>query len=427
MTFSEANALHGNPFYGSEVQYSVNCQSCVVANELRRLGFDVHAFGNSKTKGYTPFALSHNTNAAWADANGVWPAYTRIRRTIDDVYIDKRGNPRFRNTAKANEELMQRFHEATKEEGRYFISWDWKDKTSGHIVTAERLKDGTLRIYDPQTGRIMKGFDLKKIDLERQGLCYIRVDNRFMNADVARGVVKKFDGYGGNAPLMDDVQKAFWRKAGVKGAVQGEYKPEYEPLTSPNVSKRLRRVRDKDKKLREMKDIVDEISNDVDNIKDKAKRATLLHVGNNGYRTIVHPGHKMHDKHWQETFGMAKALNRSSKNVAFLPEHSNKISADAITVFNDKPCIADFKYSATSSWNTLQKELNFGFSQADVIILKLENMDAGGFRNAIEYLKRNGKPIGNIILMNRYNEIIELPSKTFSSRKYVGKIKGFLK
>ncbi len=35
MTFEEADMKHPNPHYGEDEQYRINCQSCVVAYELR--------------------------------------------------------------------------------------------------------------------------------------------------------------------------------------------------------------------------------------------------------------------------------------------------------------------------------------------------------------------------------------------------------
>ena len=62
MTFEEANELRGNIGYGEGREFSVNCQSCVVANELRRRGYDVTALPNLKKEGNIPYELSGKTN-----------------------------------------------------------------------------------------------------------------------------------------------------------------------------------------------------------------------------------------------------------------------------------------------------------------------------------------------------------------------------
>ena len=53
-------------------------------------------------------------------------------------------------------------------------------------------------------------------------------------------------------------------------------------------------------------------------------------------------------------------------------------------------------------------------------------MDAGQFRETIEYMKRKELPLGHIVLLNKYNQIIELAHKDFITGKFRAKIKGFL-
>ena len=71
MTFNEPDILRGNPNYATDKIYRVNCQTAVVANELRRRGFDVQALGN--TKGSLLEKLSRNTNHIWRDMDGNIP------------------------------------------------------------------------------------------------------------------------------------------------------------------------------------------------------------------------------------------------------------------------------------------------------------------------------------------------------------------
>ena len=73
MTFEEANELRGNINYGKASEYSVNCQSCVVANELRRRGYNVTALPNLQKTGNIPYELSMRTNWAWIDPKS-WSA-----------------------------------------------------------------------------------------------------------------------------------------------------------------------------------------------------------------------------------------------------------------------------------------------------------------------------------------------------------------
>lgn len=122
---------------------------------------------------------------------------------------------------------------------------------------------------------------------------------------------------------------------------------------------------------------------------------------------------------------MAFDLNDKDMDVAFLPEYHEKTSADAITIFNNRYVIADFKYSSTTNWSTLSIDLIYGFPQSNVIVLKLDKMDPGQFKQTIEYMKRNNN-IGNIKIINRYGNVKDIDRKDLESDKYVKKLRGFL-
>ena len=188
MTFDEANELRGNPNFEPQYipdpngiyirrsdgqrlsknpkykkKFTVNCQSCVVAHELRRRGFDVQAQGN--TKGSTPEILSYHTELAWLDANGNAPTSRVARSQSWDL----------------KEELAQ-FYDLTKDVGRYHLKWSWDRSRSGHIITCERLSDGTLRIYDPQNGEFITDFEAYAKGFKRaRGIEVLRVDNLRFN------------------------------------------------------------------------------------------------------------------------------------------------------------------------------------------------------------------------------------------------------
>lgn len=197
MTFDEANELRGNPNFerrfipdpnGRYVdkngerfskngkykkKYTVNCQSCVVANELRRRGMDVEALGNNtKERTSTPYILSVHTELAWLDDNGNTP---KSERTYGFDY----------------HATMNNLNTLTEAVGRYHIKWQWS-RGGGHIITCERLSDGTLRIYDPQTGKIITNFEAytKRVNLH-DGIEVLRVDTLQINTDIITGVVVK--------------------------------------------------------------------------------------------------------------------------------------------------------------------------------------------------------------------------------------------
>jgi hypothetical protein len=177
MTFEEANEMRGNPHYGESEAYRINCQTCVVANELRRRGFPVEALPN--LKGSVQSMLSHKTESAWLDADGNIPSkyYIGGRAKLDVATVV---------FPKVN---WKQFKQATSEPGRYHVDWIWKRERCGHIVTFERFADGTGRWYDPQTGAI--NFMTRDYASRIKGMSVLRVDNLTANPEVCGKVLTK--------------------------------------------------------------------------------------------------------------------------------------------------------------------------------------------------------------------------------------------
>ena len=146
MPFEEANELRGNIGYGEGREFSVNCQSCVVANELRRRGYDVTALPNLKKEGNIPYELSGKTNWAWIDPETM---QTPEKKQAGGQYVSG-----LDIKSKTLTQLNKELNELTKEAGRYHIDFMWKDGKGGHIITVDRLENGSIRIYDPQIGRL---------------------------------------------------------------------------------------------------------------------------------------------------------------------------------------------------------------------------------------------------------------------------------
>ena len=185
MPFEEANELRGNINYGKASEYSVNCQSCVVANELRRRGYNVTALPNLQKTGNIPYELSMRTNWAWIDPKTmVMPK----KQTAGGIYdITRSGALK----SKSIKELTKELVELVKEPGRYHIDFAWKGKNSGHIITLEKLHNGKIIIYDPQTGKMKNWKELSKEISLRYGVSVLRVDNLLVNTDIIDGIVKK--------------------------------------------------------------------------------------------------------------------------------------------------------------------------------------------------------------------------------------------
>ena len=222
MTHDQADMKHPNPHYGEAEEYGINCQSTVVAYELRRRGLPVEAYG--KTIGCMGEKLAYNTRAAWIDKDGNIPTPIICKQKIKNRTVDRRGV--VRHTYTGIDDIWKEFLSQTSEEGRYHLRWSWEKKNTGHIITMETAKDGTRRFYDPQTGRESetilpwiwsKGKVL--VDL-RKGISVYRVDNLRPNPLVIRGVVKKV-GSTDVAPFMTAEQKEWWAKNVEKKATVG--------------------------------------------------------------------------------------------------------------------------------------------------------------------------------------------------------------
>nr|DAP16450.1 MAG TPA: putative head morphogenesis protein [Caudoviricetes sp.] len=199
----------------------------------------------------------------------------------------------------------------------------------------------------------------------------------------------------------------------------------FEPF-SPVIVERLKKIKHNADKQKLLQEIID----------DNRAKLVFQHE-TNGAKTVIFDLHRGKGESLNNTLAMAKALNEKGKSVALLPEYDKISSADAIVEFKNKLVIADFKYLKSKKINTLQKELYEGFEQIGIsksdyikeistIVLKLENGNTDLFVQAIEYLKRNNKDLGNITLINKYNKIKELERKDLIGDRYKKIIKGFL-
>lgn len=197
MTFFEANLLRGNPNYALSEAYRNNCQTCVVAHELRRRGFNVEALAN--TEGSWLEKLSRRTNEIWLDADGNIPGktiigaeYNYFSGTTPDGRRFKRG---WNKTVANRRQLIRKLESSITEDGRYHIQWLWNTQSKryidGHIITLEKIGD-TLRYYDPQNGKAIDNFyDYINDIMLARGISVLRVDNLRVNADYASHILGK--------------------------------------------------------------------------------------------------------------------------------------------------------------------------------------------------------------------------------------------
>ncbi len=173
MNFDEANELRGNPKYRIGRQYQINCQCSVVANEMRRRGFNVSAKPNRRIMESVPTRLSYQTELIWRDPE------------TNKTPIVKR------TSASTPVGMMNHFASLTNTAGRYHLRFRW-NAGGGHIITFERRKDGSGLFYDPQTGRKMaeKEFYADRIKLSH-GIELYRVDNLLVDTSMISGAVTK--------------------------------------------------------------------------------------------------------------------------------------------------------------------------------------------------------------------------------------------
>ena len=137
MNFRQADGGAPNPNYKKGGGYKTNCQSCVVAYELRCRGYDVETLPNFK--GSMLDVLSANTRLAWID-----------RETGKNPEYIKPAQP----TCKKSFEWLK---ENIKPKNRYTIEFAWKDGVGGHTVHLFKNDKGLLSIYDPQNGINTRG------------------------------------------------------------------------------------------------------------------------------------------------------------------------------------------------------------------------------------------------------------------------------
>ena len=194
MTHEEADTGRVNPNFMKGAGYQINCQSCVVAYEARRRGYDVEVVPNDKLHPMCG-TLSRNTRLAWKDPKtGETPDFMFPYKPTLSTRWD--GEP---PTPKRFKALLM---DNIQEDARYHLGFGWKGSArSGHIVTLGK-KDGDLFIYDPQSDKTITGaqFDqyLTRLKMQRTSYGYkyyqypevMRVDDKDFDYDVVDQIVK---------------------------------------------------------------------------------------------------------------------------------------------------------------------------------------------------------------------------------------------
>lgn len=185
MDFDKADHGSTNPNYSKGGGYYVNCQTCVIANEARRRGYDVTA-RQKDTK--QADEIAHDQRKAWIDPKtGKNPEYMPGCR---DVGTAKQAKKYLDDNLKTGE--------------RYFLGHSWRGRSrSGHIITTFKDADGNVTLYDPQSGKKMTGSEvdsyLSRIKYKASsygikfnlGFRILRVDDKQFNTDYVDKILVK--------------------------------------------------------------------------------------------------------------------------------------------------------------------------------------------------------------------------------------------
>jgi len=165
MTFMEANKGRANIGYG-ENGYSENCQSTVVIHEARLRGLNITALPYLDDKNSFQYLLGEDFRKAWKNKDGKTPQITKINGRTDD-------------------EIIAKLDKQTLVPGRYHVGINLIDNT-GHILTAERLPNGKLYYYDPQSGFFVNITEYTDIDY----IEVLKVDKLLFDTDILKGISK---------------------------------------------------------------------------------------------------------------------------------------------------------------------------------------------------------------------------------------------
>ena len=172
MNFTDADGNKCNPKFvlkdAREKGYYDNCQTCTVAYELRRRGFNIEALPNKDNEFYEKWCVENNFN--WRDrfmnSNGTRPQYIKSGFGLKDTINDK----------------LSFIENVTEDIGRYEIYCQWKEKDAGaHVFIVERQKDGNLLWFDPQSGRHGGTFKDSLKRMRKYNIGILRIDDKLIS------------------------------------------------------------------------------------------------------------------------------------------------------------------------------------------------------------------------------------------------------
>ena len=382
MNFYEANEMRGNPNYKKGVKYRVNCQCSVLANEMRRRGFNVEAYGNTKQDWYMPSVLAKKPEIAFLDANGNPPAAIGI---------------------KFNGNLLTSLQGEINEPGRYHLRFRFQND-SGHVITAERLADGSLRIYDPQSGKIIKNFSEYTSKVKGESFEYYRVDNLQINPDVAKGSVKLAKSKG-DAPRMQLPEIKDFLEKGWYGEIKAD--------VADYIKKRNAAMTNRER-----------VQLDIEMVKSgEFVRSDKYSTAKGSIFSTEKLPDKINknDKELSKNMQMAKKMANNGYDVYLLSNPQATKSADFIFVKDGKAYYTEGKLSTGK--NSLDHNLAKGGRQSERILVDLTNtVDTNYISSQLEKAFKNNNDLKEVMLL-KGSRLIQIKAQDVSGNNFTQKFK----
>lgn len=175
MNWLQANNGKENPYYRWSEQYRVNCQTCTVAHELRRRGFNIVA--KRRAEGFDTIS---EIKMNWMERFGNKDEYIK-----SSVWAKEHGY-QIMNKKRIEEFLLNTLG---KNDGRYEIYCQWK-KNSAHVFSAY-TENHRVWMFDPQNGK--SGTDVVKyIDSMKGSKVWVmRIDDKVINTEMSKAITTK--------------------------------------------------------------------------------------------------------------------------------------------------------------------------------------------------------------------------------------------
>lgn len=133
MSFIETNKGMGNINVKPDTMYSENCQSCVAVHEAKLRGLNITAKAYSPDVKSVQYKLGERFRDMWI--------IPKTKKIPEPTIIN----------GGSDDNMIARLEKGMKSTGRYHIRVNYPNN-SGHVITAERLKNGKLIYYDSQSG-----------------------------------------------------------------------------------------------------------------------------------------------------------------------------------------------------------------------------------------------------------------------------------